>query len=327
MTTKHMRMLATLALVGSSLALAACDETPPADPDAGPGTDAFVPETDSGPTPDEDGGPMPTTGCAAYCTQMMTNCTGDNAQYADAADCMTTCTALAWPEGDPGATGGNSIQCRIYHGGAPAVTGPAEHCPHAGPTGGGVCGAALTFRTDMASAYTRVDRMGMPAVSTALIPSARKNAYNDASLSDDAAGMFVPDLAATLTAVHTALDDDLTTAGLTPCSMTTLVGTLPECFGQEIAAGVSVASLVVPDTLQINPAADAGFPNGRMLADPVIDVTLSVILLRMGSPCGAGMTCNPTTLFNGPAPAPLNPPMNDVAFLTTFPYLAAPHAP
>ena len=79
-------------------------------------------------------------------------------------------------------------------------------------------GSMFTFRSDPASSYVRVDRMGMPAVSTALIPSSRKNAYNDAGPGDDANGDFVPDLAGTLTALTNALADDLTGAGLTPCA-------------------------------------------------------------------------------------------------------------
>ncbi|MES2787932.1 MAG: DUF4331 family protein [Pseudomonadota bacterium] len=79
-------------------------------------------------------------------------------------------------------------------------------------------GTTFTFRTDPASSYVRVDRMGMPAVSTALIGSSRKNAYNDASPADDAAGTFVPDLGANLTALTNALADDLVAAGLTPCA-------------------------------------------------------------------------------------------------------------
>jgi hypothetical protein len=326
-----MSMRKTFFVLAVAGALVACGDPDPVDP----GVDAQVP--DAGGDEDaggggEDAGPVDGGGgggsCATYCTQLMTNCTGDNAQYGSEAECLAYCASSGWPEGDVGATSGNSIQCRIYHGGAPATgTGAAEHCPHAGPTGGGVCGAAVTFRTDAPTAYTRVDRMGMPAVSTALIPSARKEAYNDASLADDAAGVFVPDLAATLTAVHTALDDDLTGAGFTPCSMTLIENTLPQCFGQEIAAGVTVASLVLPDAVHIDPGAPAGFPNGRMLADPVIDVTLSVLLLDMGASCGTGVTCSPTTLFNGPAPAPINPPANDVEFPTAFPYLAPAHAP
>lgn len=104
--------------------------------------------------------------------------------------------------------------------------------------------------------------------------------------------------------------------------MVTMVGGLPECFGQQIAPGVTVASLVVPDTLRIDPSAPAGFPNGRYLADPVIDVTLGVIFLKMGAVCGDS-TCSPATLLT----PPLNPPANDVAFDTNFPYLAAPHQP
>ena len=82
----------------------------------------------------------------------------------------------------------------------------------------------------------------------------------------------------------------------------------------------TVASLVIPDTLQVNPAAPAGFPNGRKLDDQVIDITLAAIFLRMGASCGTG-TCTAATL----ASAPLNPPANDATFSTTFPYLAAPH--
>lgn len=79
--------------------------------------------------------------------------------------------------------------------------------------------SSFDFRTDPASAFTRVDRMGMPAVSTALIGSAMKNAYNDADPSDDAAGTFVPELGAQLTGLTNALADDLVGAGLTPCAV------------------------------------------------------------------------------------------------------------
>ncbi|MBA4766603.1 MAG: DUF4331 family protein [Porphyrobacter sp.] len=79
-------------------------------------------------------------------------------------------------------------------------------------------GSGFTFRSDAASAYTRVDRMGMPAVSTALIGSSQKNAYNDANPADDADGDFVPELSAQLTGLTNALADDLIGAGLTPCA-------------------------------------------------------------------------------------------------------------
>jgi len=90
--------------------------------------------------------------------------------------------------------------------------------PQGNPTLSLTSGTNFGFRTDAASAYTRVDRMGMPAVSTALIPSERKIAYNDASPADDAAGDFVPDLSSTLQSLTEALADDLVAAGLNPCA-------------------------------------------------------------------------------------------------------------
>lgn len=79
-------------------------------------------------------------------------------------------------------------------------------------------GSGFTFRSDQPNAYTRVDRMGMPAVSTALIGSSQKNNYNDASPVNDANGEFVAELSAQLTGLTNALADDLIAAGLTPCA-------------------------------------------------------------------------------------------------------------
>lgn len=162
-------------------------------------------------------------------------------------------------------------------------------------------GDEFEFATEPASAYARVDRMGMPAVATAVISSSRKNEYNAADPTDDAAGDFVADITGNVTGIHAALDDDLAKAGLVPCGA-------GDCVGQ-------AAPLVVPDVLRINPSAPAGFPNGRRLQDPVIDVTLAVVLLDLGA---AGQSA--TTL----ADVPLNPPANDAPFSGTFPYLAAP---
>jgi len=308
------RKLLALSLSIAAIGLVGCGDSG-TNPDGG-STDSGVP-TDGGGGVDLGGGGG--NDCTTYCSQLAANCTGDNAQYNDTTECMAYCAAAGWPAGTGGAMSGNTLACRVYHSGAPATMDPVLHCPHAGPTGSGVCGT-VGFRTDMPTAYMRVDRMGMPAVSTALVPTASKNDYNDADPVDDATMRFAVGMLGTLTSLHTALDDDITGLGYTPCSMTTLVGGLPECVGQEIAPGVSVASLVIPDTLQINPAQTAGFPNGRKLADPVIDVTLAVILLRIGAPCGSA-TCSPATL----AMRPLNPPMNDATFGTTFPYLATLH--
>jgi len=148
--------------------------------------------------------------------------------------------------------------------------------------------------------------MGMPGVSTALIAS--KNAYNDDNPAGDVSGTYVSEIIATLNFLHGALDGQLNGLLLTPCSM---AGATPECVAQ-------AAPLVLPDTLKIDPTAGAGFPNGRRLSDPVMDITLAVILLDLSVP-GQSAT----------ALVGVNPIANDLgvegAFLTSFPYLHAPH--
>lgn len=183
----------------------------------------------------------------------------------------------------------------------------------------GMDATAFQFRTDAPSAYTRVDRMGMPAVSTALVMDTE--AYNDADPNDDVmnGAMGLPqfvesDIAPSLAGLHEALRDDLAGAGLTRCStgMGAGINVLP-CATQEVAPGLPVVGLIVPDTLTLDPTVPAGFPNGRRLVDPVIDVTLAVILLDLS-------VHSPAALVGA-----LNPAANDVAFDPDFPYLAYPH--
>jgi hypothetical protein len=73
----------------------------------------------------------------------------------------------------------------------------------------------------------------------------------------------------------------------------------------------SVAGLVVPDVIRIQLDQPAGFPNGRRLQDPVVDVTLAVLFLDLAR--------HPATTL---AAVPVNPAANDVPFLATFPYVA-----
>jgi hypothetical protein len=290
----------------ASLALACGDDDMPGD-----GGMVDAPATD-GPQPDR---PPPPPGlCEDYCTAMEATCgTAALRQYADMADCMDYCMNAGWPEGTEGEMAGNTLQCRIYHVGVAATMMPEMHCPHAGPSGADVCGS-VAFRTDAADAFTRVDRMGMPAVSTALVSSAMKEAFNNADPAMDAT--FAGELVAGVGALHTALDDDLAALNLETCDT--------DCASQEIATGVTVASLVIPDTLQLteDSTGSSSFPNGRSLDDPVIDIVLSVILLRMGGTCpDAGTPCSPATLVG------TNPTMNDETFSGTFPYLAPAHTP
>src|SRR5262249_1940616 len=90
---------------------------------------------------------MATTGgptCAEYCAKVQMTCGNDdggtNAQYPSAGACQPYCSMVAaWPAGATGAMDGNTVACRSYHAGA-AAADPVVHCPHAGPTGGNLCG-------------------------------------------------------------------------------------------------------------------------------------------------------------------------------------------
>lgn len=150
--------------------------------------------------------------------------------------------------------------------------------------------------TWITEATMRVDRMGMPAIATAVITS--KDEYNAADPVDDAIGLFVDEIVANIAALHAALDDDLISVGLAPCAT-------GDCVNQ-------AAPLVVPDVIRIDPSQPSGFPNGRRLTDPVIDVTLALVLLDLAQH-------DVTTLVG------LNPSANDKAFLDEFPFLHPPH--
>ncbi len=155
--------------------------------------------------------------------------------------------------------------------------------------------SGYAFASDDPSAYTRVDRMGMPAIATAVITS--KDDYNAADPTDDAAGTFVDEITNNIDFLHTALNDDLMALSLTPCATSA-------CVGQ-------AAPFVVPDAIAVDTLGTAGFPNGRKLEDQVIDVTLALILLDL--------TVHGVTTLAG---VPVNPAANDVTFPGAFPYLA-----
>lgn len=86
------------------------------------------------------------------------------------------------------------------------------------PPVSGTAGVNFNFRTDPESAFVRVDRMGMPAVATALVGSAAKNTYNDGDPSNDSALLYFPELALQLGRLTESLADDFVRLGLTPCA-------------------------------------------------------------------------------------------------------------
>jgi hypothetical protein len=92
-------------------------------------SDSAKPAVDAAP----DGTPPVALTCQAYCTEVLANCTAGNAQYLDMAHCLGSCATF--PVGTSADQTGNTLGCRIYHGGGPAVTDAPTHCPHSGPPG------------------------------------------------------------------------------------------------------------------------------------------------------------------------------------------------
>jgi hypothetical protein len=104
-------------------------------------------------------------------------------------------------------------------------------------------------------------------------------------------------------------------ATATPTPSPTITGTsfdVTRCLNQQVALGTSVTNLVIPDTVKLDVTKPNGFPNGRQLTDPVVDITLAVLFLDL--------TKHPANLF---ATLPLNPPRNTETLPSTFPYLGA----
>lgn len=105
-----------------------CSEAEPAEGSAAGG------EAAGGP----DAAPV-AAGCATYCDDVMAGCTGTTTIYADRETCLAACASFP-ATGTEGDAAGDTLQCRMYHATA-TKSDPAMHCPHASPSGGGVCGA------------------------------------------------------------------------------------------------------------------------------------------------------------------------------------------
>jgi hypothetical protein len=107
-----------------ALALAACGGDDDNNIDAPPPIDAAI---DARPT-------LPLT-AQAYCDTIQAACTGANAQYPNANQCLATAAAFT-PGANANEMTGDTLGCRIYHAqNAMITTDVATHCPHAGPAG------------------------------------------------------------------------------------------------------------------------------------------------------------------------------------------------
>jgi hypothetical protein len=82
--------------------------------------------------------------CDTYCAVVTGVCTGANSQYngtSAMSDCMSACGGFRTSADYVNVTTGNTAQCRVYHASvaSESAAAAATHCPHTGPSGGGVC--------------------------------------------------------------------------------------------------------------------------------------------------------------------------------------------
>lgn len=85
------------------------------------------------------------------------------------------------------------------------------------------------------------------------------------------------------------------------------------CLNQVVAGGRSLQGILIPDVLTLDLSQPSGFPNGRDLDDPVIDLALAGLFLDL--------TRHSVLTFVN---LPVNPNVFDQPLRTTFPFYAAP---
>ena len=181
--------------------------------------------------------------------------------------------------------------------------------------------------------YVQVSRLGMPLVNEVVVPVGSKDLFNGSNPLDDAQflpkvvdpelphdlnalyGLPIPDCNPNMPGIQRDCDlVPLFLQGLPglnqppsvrPSEMLRLNTTIPPCE-QGSCKDYSRLGVIGGD--------NAGFPNGRRLADDIIDVSLQVV-----EGCLINHNCGPGGLGDGVD-------HNDVSFLSSFPYLAYPHS-
>jgi hypothetical protein len=188
--------------------------------------------------------------------------------------------------------------------------GPVDTSAGSTTTGGD----EFEFPEDPYNAYTQIDRHGAVEAGTAGILASQglgfnpgsdislRDEYNASNPVEDAAGMWLGEIADSVVFFHGALDDDLEGLGLVPATV-----------DQTVA---QAGPVIIPDAIKYDPSLPTAYPNGRNLEDPTVDITLAAVLLSLDD--------HPLSFL---ADLPLNPPANDVPFEAEFPYLAPPHPP
>ena len=181
---------------------------------------------------------------------------------------------------------------------------------------------ATTTRTAGAEttsgSMVQVSRLGMPLVNEVVIPLAQKDKWNGSTPADDAQFLSYvtdPEVPRLLQAVYgltapSTPRNDLVSVFLTGVpNLNQQTGGRPS---EMLRLNTDIGPTARPSRLGVLAADIAGFPNGRRLADDVIDITLQA---AAGVLSGARVSSLGDRVDR-----------NDVPFRATFPYVAPPHS-
>ncbi len=176
--------------------------------------------------------------------------------------------------------------------------------------------------------WIQLSRLDLPLINEVIIPLKDKNRFNGSKPKND--GQFagyvtgtavgsIPTAAPHLGALlELVLGVDVPPAPRTDLVDALLLG-IPSLnrpagvvASSQLRLNMMVAPAATPNRLGVLAGDNAGFPNGRRLADDVVDISLAVV-------GGVLVDGRNATLGDG-----VN--TNDKAFMSTFPYLAAPHS-
>src|SRR3954469_23125323 len=166
--------------------------------------------------------------------------------------------------------------------------------------------------------WVQVSRLGNPLVNEVVIPIGKKDKFNRTQPKDDAQNyasyVLNPELAAVMNQLfHLGAPehnrDDIVSALLVGLPGKTMISA-KSVPADTLKLNLGVPPSSSPDRMGVLANDLAGFPDGRRLADDVTDESLRVVagvLKGNNVPLGDGVD------------------QNDVPFLSSFPYVAAPH--
>ena len=171
--------------------------------------------------------------------------------------------------------------------------------------------------------FVQVSRLGSPLVNEVVIPAGLKDAFNNLNPEDDASVQAAvdrvndPELARLIEAVYgipapATPRDDLFAVFLTGIDGLTAPSGANAVPNEVLRLNTGLAPTASPNRLGVLAGDNQGYPNGRRLADDVLDISIQAVegAVRTGivAPLAAGDAVD----------------ANDKAFGSTFPYLALP---